>query len=215
MPRLSSDRALLEAFRAGRREALETVYLHYAPGVAMVLRHGFSVRSSSGGHRFPGLSQGADLQNGLQEVFARAFTEEARQGYDGLRPYAGYLAAIARNWVLNELRKEGKIGLVAELPDVDAPDPGPDRELEDRELEALVRRFHERLGDEARRLWTLRFERQLSQDEAAAALGKSRVQLRRLEARLKADLLAALQDAGYLEGRAPVLWSAVGKGRRG
>ncbi len=210
MPWLVQDRQLLEAFRSGRPEALKSVYLHYAPGVASVLRHGFGVRSASGPARFRGLSSESELQNGVQEVFARAFAPEARSGYDGLRPYGAYLAAIARNWVLNELRKAGTVALVAEPPEEEGPPPpSPETLAADRELVVLLESCRDGLGAEARALWTLRFEEQLSQDAAADRLGKTRIQVRRLEAKIKRDLLERLRRGGWLEGHAPGIWEGL------
>ena len=215
MPRLVQDRLLLEGFRAGSATALSTVYLCYAPGVAAVLRYGFSVVSSGGPSRFPGLRQAADLQDGVQEVFARAFAPEARARYDGLRPYGAYLAAIARNWALNELRRARPAELTQEIEEttgsVDALPPSPEREAEDRELERLLADFQGNLSPELQRLWELRFDQGLAQEAAALALGKSRIQLRRLESRLKVDLLSFLQRSGHLEGCAPTIWTALGR----
>ncbi len=206
---LEQDRQLLDAFRKGERQALETVYLQYAPGVALVLRHGFALRSSGGAQRFSGLAAGAELENGVQEVFLRAFSEDARQGYDGLRSYAAYLAAIARNWVLNELRKQGTVAFVAEPPDEPADAPSPEAEAADGELFALLAGFRAGLTEELRSLWELRFERQLPQEAAARELGRTRIQLRRMEGRLKGDLLRVLKEAGYLDGASPTLWAGL------
>ncbi|MHB1845637.1 MAG: RNA polymerase sigma factor [Deltaproteobacteria bacterium] len=214
MPRLTQDRRLLDAFRSGEREALEEVYRHYAPGVAAVLRHGFQL--ATGGARFQGIPPGAELENGVQEVFTRAFAPEARARYDGLRPYGAYLAAVARNWAINEARRARPTELLDELPqDADPslaePVVTPETEALDGELVALLGRFRAGLDPLSGRLFELRFERGLGQEAAASELGKSRIQLRRLERRLKGRLLGYLKQAGYLEGASPRLWGAAAR----
>src|SRR5262245_33995403 len=105
MPYLVERRPLLEGFRAGDRAALTEVYRHYAPGVAELLRHGFAFGSAGEMRVFRGYRSSFDLENALQEVFARAFQESALLRYDGLRPYVNYIYAIARNYVIDQLRR--------------------------------------------------------------------------------------------------------------
>src|SRR5262245_56542135 len=105
MSLLLEQRALLDRFRRGERLALEEVYRHYAPEVAAFLQRGFTFMSGGRHLRFAGYRQPFDLDNALQETFVRAFKESARLGYDGLNPYKSYLLAIARNLVLDELRR--------------------------------------------------------------------------------------------------------------
>jgi hypothetical protein len=80
---------LIEPFRNGERWATSLVYRHYMPGVETRLLNGF-----------PGVSGLEDpwlIDEALQEVFRRAFDPKALLAYDGKRDYAGYLAGIAHN----------------------------------------------------------------------------------------------------------------------
>jgi RNA polymerase sigma-70 factor (ECF subfamily) len=105
MTLLSSDRVLLEQFRAGKLEALTRVYEEYAGMIAGFLTRGFTFSSKGRALEFRGYQQPFDLENVLQETFVRAFSEPARLAYDGLTPYRSYLTAIARNLVLSEHRR--------------------------------------------------------------------------------------------------------------
>jgi DNA-directed RNA polymerase specialized sigma24 family protein len=89
---LLEDRALLTRFRAGERKALELVYQHYGPKVS-----GMVAQSLTGRSPF-------EAGSVVQEVFARAFSRGAREGYTGLTPYLAYLSAIATPVLLNERR---------------------------------------------------------------------------------------------------------------
>src|SRR5262249_32137280 len=104
------DRRLLVAFRAGDRDALELVYSHYVRPLASFLQGGFAFRSKGEPRHFRGIRSAYELDNASQEVFARAFTPQARTAYDGIRPYFNYLCAIAKNYVIDEARRAGKYG---------------------------------------------------------------------------------------------------------
>src|SRR5574341_691980 len=90
------DRSFLDAFRRGDRAALAAVYEHYVAGVSAILRHGFAFSSGGARTRFHGYRSQFELEDILQEVFSRAFSERARLAWDGLTPYESYLAGIAR-----------------------------------------------------------------------------------------------------------------------
>src|SRR5688500_4594845 len=106
--RLEEDRPLLDGFRRGDRDALDRVYRVYAEEIASILVNGFAFSSSGRACRFQGLSSRFDLEDVLQEVFARRFTERARLAYDGLRPYGASLAASSRTTVIVRLRSQAR-----------------------------------------------------------------------------------------------------------
>ncbi len=70
--------------------------------VAQLLARGFSFHASGERVRFSGYGKRFELEDVLQDVFRKAFGEKARDSYDGLRPYAAYLATIARNLVIDD-----------------------------------------------------------------------------------------------------------------
>jgi RNA polymerase sigma factor (sigma-70 family) len=225
MSLLMERRELLDRFKRGERRALEEVYRHYVPEVAAFLQRGFSFNSAGRMMRFAGFSQPFDLDNALQETFARAFRESARLGYDGLRSYKNYLLAIARNFVLDELRtREVAMSPFIERIDASAPidvagdgeEAAPvaavsdspsgahsaEQELLRRELGRLYGEFVARLDERDRTFFRHRFEEQRTQIDAGAASGLSHMQARTLEKKLRKAFLEFMQANGYLEAYA-------------
>jgi RNA polymerase sigma-70 factor (ECF subfamily) len=223
MSLLVEQRALLDRFRRGERRALEEVYRHYAADVAAFLQRGFTFLSAGRHFRFAGYRQPFDLDNALQETFTRAFKESARLGYDGLHPYKGYLLAIARNLVLDELRTrevamspyiaqleavpvEGSDGddraPVGSIGDAPAASGSAEHELLGRELAQLYAAFVARLNERDRTFFRHRFEEQRTQVDAGALSGLSHMQARTLEKKLRRAFLEFMQANGYLEAYA-------------
>jgi RNA polymerase sigma-70 factor (ECF subfamily) len=226
MSLLVEQRALLDRFRRGERSALEEVYRHYAPDVAAFLQRGFTFLSAGRHLRFAGYQQPFDLDNALQETFVRAFKESARLGYDGLHPYKSYLMAIARNLVLDELRRR-EVALSPALEPVAAGDGeearpaaaiveagaagggSAEHELLGRELAQLYAAFVARLPDRDRTFFRHRFEEQRTQVEAGGLSGLSHMQARTLEKKLRRAFLEFMQANGYLEAYAAQASGAV------
>lgn len=196
---------LLRGFRAGERDALAEVYRRHAEEVALYLRRGFSFRAGADVHRFVGHGGASDLHDTLQETFRRAFEPAARARYDGLRPYAPYLKAIARNLVLQGFRRQqarfprlGELdGLDLEEIEDDGPAPlDPEHELQARQVQQVVRAFLALLTADERELLRLRFSEGLSQRDVADRLGLGRQLVRTREARLRERLLEYLIARG-------------------
>lgn len=199
----AGNRDLLERFRHGDRAVLEMVYHHYVRPLSHILRQGFTVPAGERMLHVPGLTAPSDIEAACQEVFLRAFRPAGRGGYDGERNYGNYLFRIARNWRIDEFRRR-------ELPTVDAPvedlslvDPAPPVEsaMVDAELESLVKRYLESVPERDRRYFHHRFVDGLAQTDAAGELGLTRIQGRRIEARVKAGLVDFLRERGYGGGR--------------
>lgn len=198
-------RTLLASFKAGERAALTEVYRAHAEAVALMLRHGFVFESGGQRRRFVGYGSGFELQDALHETFRRAFEPRARDAYDGIRPYGPYVKTIARNLVLRGFRDRERL-----FPSLDeAPPevrdvtpialeaaPSPERAVHDRQVAALVADFLAGLEPQDRALVELRFERGLSQRDAAEALGLGRQRIRTRERNLRRRLLAYLREHG-------------------
>jgi RNA polymerase sigma-70 factor (ECF subfamily) len=203
------DGARLHRFRDGDRATLGELYRQHVPGVASFLRRGFSYSSGSRILRFRGYTQPFELDNALQETFARAFRPAARQGYDGLRPYRSYLYAIARNVVVDELRQRDPAAprdaepLVEELA---VEDDGQPLSAEARflggELARLYGEFVGALDGGDASFFLTRFGDQRTRQCAGQACGLSLMQSRTKERRLRERFLRFLQSHGYLEGYA-------------
>ena len=155
MSLLADNRELLNHFRRGETRALEQIYRHYAPRIATFLSRGFTFKSRDRCLHFRGYHQAFDIDNALQETFARAFSERARLSYDGLRSYQVYLLAIARNLVLDEFRSRE----VAMSPFIELHEPvqslcyGPARECSPNDTEAAAPAEEEYMQNELRKLY--------------------------------------------------------------
>lgn len=195
----AGNRDRLERFRQGDRAVLEQVYHHYVRPLSHILRQGFSVPADGRTLHVPGLTSPYEIEGACQEVFLRAFRPAGRLGYDGERNYGNYLFRIARNWRIDEFRRR-------ELPTVDAPledlplldnEPLAEERLVDGELTALVERYLAGVPERDRSYFRFRFAEGLAQTEAAARLGLTRIQGRRIEARVKAGLIDFLRARGH------------------
>ncbi|MEM7674940.1 MAG: sigma-70 family RNA polymerase sigma factor [Myxococcota bacterium] len=208
MKSLETDRSLLDGFRRGQRRALEQVYALYADGVAQFLRGGFVFESKGTTIRYQGAPSEFHLEDWVHDVFIRAFSEAARRQYDGLRPYGPYLQRIARNVVIDELRrKEHQLRAhVAELPepevDTDYAATGPrapDEEAEQRQLNAHVADFIAALPEREQQVYRLRFVEGLDQRDVAAQSGLSASKVKTSERRIRTGFYRYLKDRGWLD----------------
>jgi RNA polymerase sigma factor (sigma-70 family) len=214
MSLLVGNRALLERFRLGERAALEEVYRHYAPQLALFLARGFTFHSQARELYFRGFKEPFDLDNAIQETFTRAFSHDARQSYDGLNPYKNYLFAIARNWVISELRRKDFVlavdGREQELGGAETEGEreaiglgegsgSAESDFLARELGELYDHFLKELDDRDRVFFRARFEEQRGQVDAGQVAGLSHMQARTLEKKLRKRFLAFLKNRGYLE----------------
>jgi RNA polymerase sigma factor (sigma-70 family) len=217
MSLLSSDRRLLEQFRQGKTEALGRVYEEYASGIGAFLSRGFTFSSRGRTLQFYGFSQPFDLENALQETFVRAFSEPARQSYDGLSSYKNYLTAIARNLVLSEMRRrEIAMSQLVKVVDQETPpledlsesggllqstpEPSGEAEFLRRELTKLYNMYLSELEAVEVGFFRARFEQKMTQVEAGKQVGLSHMQARTLEKKLRKRFLKFMQSRGYLEG---------------
>jgi RNA polymerase sigma factor (sigma-70 family) len=198
----ADNRPLLDAFRRGDREALSTVYFHYVDDIAAVIRHGFSIPAS--GIRVRGAADEQTERDLVQDVFVRAFAVRARDAYDGVRPYGAYLRRIAKNLLIDRARATDN---TIPLDDADGElviEPETlENEAEWNEERRETVAYIAALAPELQRLVRLRFEEEMSQDQAAEALGVSRRRVRTLEARIQRGLRKALRRAGLWQKDRP------------
>jgi RNA polymerase sigma-70 factor (ECF subfamily) len=192
----------LAAFRAGDRAVLDTVYRAHVDRVSEIVANGFRIAGT--GRAILGLGgRPADLADAVQEIFLKAFARNARTAYDGTRDFEPYLTTIARNVLIDRVRRSGRELLMA---DVDLDVAGKSaasaahREVaarwEDPLALEVVRRFVEALPPELAQIHRVRYVEGLSQRQAAQRLGISRQVVRTLEDRLRDGLRREL-------GRAP------------
>jgi RNA polymerase sigma factor (sigma-70 family) len=217
---LAKNQRLLEAFKAGERAAMDTVYRHYLPGVTSFLRKGFTFRSGKGHFYFKGIMDPGDLKSAVQEVFRRAFEAKARASYNGINSFTNWVLAISRNMVINQFRNReiafseyiapsDERGHLAILDDevteefsgvlYSQQELRQDVNVEHSELKGLIERFMSELTEHDRQLLVLRFAEGKGQEETAEALGSTRMKVRTSEAKLRSRLRAFLRHSGYLD----------------
>ena len=137
----------------------------------------------------------------VQETFVRAFSEKARNSYDGVRPYRTWLFAIARNLLIDLARGRLRSPHIVALDDVDElveEQRSPEEAVADAQLASLVTQFAEGLGEPEKTIYRLRYEENKSAREAGQALQITEIQVRRRDAKLRNQLLAFLRRHGFL-----------------
>ena len=131
------------------------------------------------------------------EIFLRAFRKPARMRYDGLRPYGPYLSRIARNYRIDQLRRQEREVLTDVPPEAAS---GGEEEIAEAQhwntLATATRGFVATLDEESRRFVTLRFENERSQAEVAEEMGVTRRRVRTLEGRVMKGLRRYLVREG-------------------
>jgi RNA polymerase sigma factor (sigma-70 family) len=172
------DAQYLEAFRRGDRETIERVYHEYFNIVERTVR-----RTLARAGRFVA----ADVNDVVQEVFAKAFLDGARARYDGERPYVAFLRVVARSVLVDWLRRAGR--RVPGHPGAETVDDLTDTESEPGTLPTpeqigMIRRYLYEMDSELYAVYHLRFIVGEGQIEAARTLGISRQSLRTLERKL-------------------------------
>jgi RNA polymerase sigma-70 factor (ECF subfamily) len=182
------ERDVFNGFRAGRRDVLELIYRHNRCEVVVLVRLWL---------RRAGQLSDANVADLVQDVFAKAFAENARRAYDGVRPYGPFLARIARNTVVDWLRarRRERRADVDFLLVADSATSTLEPPLFPSHLLAVTQQFVSTLPSDLRGVHEYRFHADESQMRAARALGLSRQQLRTLERRLLAGLRRHLRDA--------------------
>jgi len=217
---LAKNKELLAAFKAGNREALDTVYRHYAPGVTSFLRKGFTFRSGAGHFYFKGIQDPSELKSSVQEVFRRAFEGKARDSYNGINSFTNWVLAIGRNMVINRFRNR-EVAISNYISPTDdrshmafmddemteeysgvlygKASVAQDRLFENAELKGLIDEFMEQLSEHDRLLLVYRFAEGKGQEETATLLGSTRMKVRTAEAKLRNRLRAFLRSSGYID----------------
>ena len=204
---LVENRALLDRFRRGEPAALAEVFRGYAAGVAKLLRLGFAFHSEGRQCRFHGVQTEFDLEDRLHDVFARAFGEKARLGYDGLTPYATYLRTIAKNLIIDDFRKkeraltEYSIEVVESAPAPRTESAGdPEKDASTNELASLVASFEASLSERERMIYRLRFRDELEHQDIVKKTGLSASKVKTSEKRIRVAFFEYMKKHGYFEG---------------
>jgi RNA polymerase sigma factor (sigma-70 family) len=188
---LSSDRALLDAFRRGEQGALMAVWQHYFPLVCSIARRGFS--------GLGGFSSPADVEDAVSSVFVAAFEERCRLSYDGLQPYGGFLIGISRHVMRRQVRKAARepvaeegTGMGEELSERETPE----EELLTREERAVLSGFADTLPEEERQVYLGYWRDGLSEERLAETMRRTRYRVRKALAKVERRMRFYLRRAG-------------------
>lgn len=202
--RLEADRAAVDGFRRGEPAIFARIVETFIDDIARTVRAGVMVRVDGQPTRVGGGLPEQEVEALVQETFRKVFEPRARASYDGLRPFGAWLATIARHLLIDRARKEATArrhtATVDDLEALALDEGGIDDALETQELRSLIDAFLQERATEDRELFRVRFVEGLSLRQAAKALSRSFIGVRRRDARLRADLHTALVAAGYLEG---------------
>jgi RNA polymerase sigma-70 factor, ECF subfamily len=145
------------------------------------------------------LADDAESEDVMQEAYMRAFRELATFRGDAL--FSTWLTRIACHEALARARKRQRLVRLVPMAGGEPPDPpseaiGPERELENRELQNVLREAVEVLPDPLRAVFCLREIEGLSTEETADALGLTvenvRVRLHRAKRSLRQTLDARI-----------------------
>jgi RNA polymerase sigma-70 factor (ECF subfamily) len=166
----------LEAFHAGDRGVIEGAYR----------AHFVTVERALGGLLGP-----ADRETVIHELFSKLLTNgDFRRAFTG-GSFVAWLTTVARNQAIDFQRRRGR-----EVPLEDEAPPMPGGSWQDAaEARVLIERFRrERLPPDWVGVFERRFLEQLTQHEAARALGIRRTTLAYRELRIRRALRAFLLE---------------------
>lgn len=173
-----------------------------------MLLKGFPVESRGERFVFRGYKEPWILENAVQEIFARAFTDAARNSYDGIRPYKNYLMTIARNYVVDSFRKSTKEKVVfrdvpehrlADIADISSSD-NPETAAVTKRLKEETAKFVAALNEAERALFDARFVQGRSVESCAVFLRISEYRVKRDERRIKKNFFVYMRKRGFFEG---------------
>jgi RNA polymerase sigma-70 factor (ECF subfamily) len=138
------------------------------------------------------LADDAEAEDVMQEAYLRAFRELA--SFRGEALFSTWLTRIACHEALARAQKRRRLVPIqgGESPEPAVESPGPERDLENRELQALLREAVEVLPDPLRAVFCLREIENLSTEQTAELLGLTvenvRVRLHRAKRTLRQSL---------------------------
>ena len=172
--------AWMARFHAGDRSLLGEVYREHFAAVDRAVRA-----------VLPGAD---DRETVVQEVFYRLVTiRSVREGFTG-GSLVSWLCTVARNLAIDHARRHGRELPVAPEDAASLADARGRAHGLDPEAHLLVERFRQSLPEPWLQVFDARFLGEMTQREAAAALGVSRTTLEYRELRIKARLRRFLRE---------------------
>jgi RNA polymerase sigma-70 factor (ECF subfamily) len=140
------------------------------------------------------LSDDAEAEDVAQEAYVRAFRELAT--FRGEARFSTWLTRIACHEALARVKKRSRLVSITggEPPEPPAERSGPEKDLQNRELHAVLREAVEALPDPLRAVFCLREVEGLSTEQTADALGLTTENVRVRLHRAKLSLRQKLDD---------------------
>jgi RNA polymerase sigma factor (sigma-70 family) len=203
-----SSTETLVAFRNGDSAVLSEVYKRYTKRVFAFLFKELSSNARSNVGCF-GPLKAWEIEDVVQEVFARAFRKHVRWRYDGVRPYENYLFSIARNCVVDLARKAareqaGIFGICEVLDPCEIrreENRSPEQSLDDKQLCFQLTAFTNGLSDEHRHFFRKRFFEEQSLIKLKKELRMTGHGVQKLERKLRQQFLSHMKKGGYFDTR--------------
>jgi RNA polymerase sigma factor (sigma-70 family) len=200
---LTENRERLLRFRAGEAGVQGEVYSIYAPALARTLGEGLVITVDARTYRFNGFAAAFDLDDVVQETFIRAFSESARNAYDGIRPFRTWLLAIAKNLLIDRFRQAKRTTSLFTMLEPEtaegssSPAVSPENNAIDAQLRRTYSEFMATLDERSRTLIRLRFEESETRRAVTEATGLSAMQVRSRESQLRKKLFDLFKTLGY------------------
>ena len=169
---------LYDRFRAGDTAAFEELVVSFRPGLIAFIR------------RFVGDEDTAE--DIAVEVFTDLLT--ARRRYDGRSSLKTYLYMLGRSRALDRLRHDRVLPTAEWNEDLISPDPTPEQTAETRERRERIRAAVAALPEAQRTALLLVYEEEMSYEQTARVMHKSRKQIDNLLYRAKTALREALGE---------------------
>jgi RNA polymerase sigma factor (sigma-70 family) len=201
---LKEDYSLSKLYRQGDPAALRVMYHRYAKDIGKFIRNGF-INPKTGIPLSCTLDD--EMQRDLvQETFLRFFSENARRSYDSSHTLRSFILAIAKNTIIDFLRKKPLDALrhtviTSCIDDTDNEDSTenqpthlvkPEQSMEGilykKQCLEAIRAYISTLDKTLKNLIRLRFVDELTQEEAAKQLNLTRWKVRALEKKIACDL---------------------------
>lgn len=213
---LKGDPQRIEAFRRGDKQVLTELYRAHVSSVERFIRSGFTFSSRGKTIRFNGFYEPFRVQETLQDAFLKAFKKEAREGYDGSKPWRPYLMMIVRNHVIDQFRSSrteqryfvalADIGGSAETENETLERLQVDREANSPEMTAfrsqlggVLKIFMDELDPVDMEVVQRHMLGDMTQQQLAEHLGESRNDVRKRIKSIRAKLLRHLKTQGVIK----------------
>jgi len=213
---LKGDPQRIEAFRRGDKQVLTELYRAHVSSVERFIRSGFTFSSRGKTIRFNGFYEPFRVQETLQDAFLKAFKKEAREGYDGSKPWRPYLMMIVRNHVIDQFRSSrteqryfvalADIGGSTETENETLERLQVDREANSPEMTAfrsqlggVLKIFMDELDPVDMEVVQRHMLGDMTQQQLAEHLGESRNDVRKRIKSIRAKLLRHLKTQGVIK----------------